>query len=93
MMLEVPTRLVTLDRALSNRQLLGLGDPSWLTWRSVLKAAYAEPLSAAEREAFARVAGGRSPPQRKVSRSSSVRLRGVLAKAGRRVVWRPTRAR
>jgi hypothetical protein len=87
MMLDVSTRLVTLDRALSNEQLLGLGDPSWLTWRSVLKAAYAEPLSVAEREAFVRVAGNRLPPARKVKelvvaasrRSGKGRAAGGLA--------------
>ncbi len=68
-------RLVTLDRALSDKRLLGLGAASWLTWRSVMKAAFAEPLSAAEREAFDSVAGGRSPPGRKVRQLAVVASR------------------
>jgi hypothetical protein len=39
---------------------------------AVLKAAYAEPLSAAERETFARVAGGREPPSRKTKQVAAV---------------------
>jgi hypothetical protein len=72
------TRLVTVDRALSSKRLLGaaLGDLStWLVWRAVLKAAHAEPLNAAEREAFARVAGGRAPPRRKVKELAVVASR------------------
>jgi hypothetical protein len=65
-MLDAPDRLITLDRALANKQILNLGADSWLTWRSVLKAAYAEPLSVAERAVFDKVAGGRLPPTRKV---------------------------
>jgi hypothetical protein len=90
MMLDVSTRLVTLDRALNNKQLLGaaLGDPvSWTTWIACLKAAYAEPLTAAEREAFDKVAGGRQPPTRKVKefvvaasrRAGKGRAAGALA--------------
>jgi hypothetical protein len=68
-------RLATLDRALSNSRLLGaaLGNLStWVTWRACLKAAYAEPLTAAEREAFDKVAGGRQPPTRKVKELATV---------------------
>jgi hypothetical protein len=87
MMLDVSTRLVTLDRALNNKQLLGLGDPSWLIWRSVLKGAHCELLSDLERAAFDKVAGGRQPPQRKVKelvvaasrRSGKGRAAGGLA--------------
>lgn len=64
-----PSSLTTITRALASKQLLGaaLGDQgSWLTWRAVLQAAYAEPLPEAEREAFDLVAGGRAPPTRKV---------------------------
>jgi hypothetical protein len=62
-------RLVTLDRALGDKHLLGaaLGNSAtWRVWHSCLKAAYAEPLTDDEREAFASVAGGRNPPERKV---------------------------
>jgi hypothetical protein len=62
-------RPITIDGALSDKALFGagLGDPgTWLTWRSVLKAAYVRPLLKRERAAFDLVAGGRSPPTRKV---------------------------
>jgi hypothetical protein len=39
---------------------------SWTTWFSVGKAVYAEPLSRAERRAFAKVSGDRAPPRKKV---------------------------
>jgi hypothetical protein len=70
--------LVTLSRALSDPKLLGaaLGDlSSWETWFATLKAAHAEPLTAAEREAFDRVAGGRVPPTRKVRQLAVVASR------------------
>jgi hypothetical protein len=41
-------------------------DKSWRTWFAVLKAAYGRVLTKAELAAFARVAGGRKPPRRKV---------------------------
>ena len=59
-------KLTTLNRALTDKRLLGLGGPSWQTWRAVLKAAHAERLTPAERAAFDLVAGGRAPPTRKV---------------------------
>jgi hypothetical protein len=61
-------RLATVDRAMKDPMLLDLGAPSWLTWRAVLKAAYAEPLDAEELAAFDKVAGGRKPPTKKVKR-------------------------
>jgi hypothetical protein len=68
--------LCTLSHALTNRQLLGaaLDGPlsNWLTWRAALKAAYCEPLSASERQAFDRVAGGRAVPTRKVRQFAAV---------------------
>jgi hypothetical protein len=39
---------------------------SWSTWRVVLKAAYALPMSPGELEVFADVAGGRKPPEKPV---------------------------
>jgi hypothetical protein len=65
-------KLVALDRALTDERLLGLGADSWLTWRACLKAAYAEPLSDAERSAFDKVAGGRAPPSCKVRQFGAV---------------------
>jgi hypothetical protein len=58
----------TIDRAFEPR-LLGaaLGDmASWATWLVVLRAAFGLPLDAAELEVFARVAGSRSAPTRRV---------------------------
>jgi hypothetical protein len=62
------TRLATIDRAMTDRKLLDLGGASWLIWRSIWKAAHAEPLTAEEAEAFAKVSGGRKPPSRRVRR-------------------------
>jgi hypothetical protein len=39
---------------------------SWSTWHSVLKAAYALPMSSAELERFHAVAGNRNPPRKPV---------------------------
>jgi hypothetical protein len=49
---------------------------SWATWRAVLKAAYAEPMTADELVLFRAVAGDRAPPRR--------RVRELLVIAGRR---------
>jgi hypothetical protein len=60
---------ISIEAALADKQLLGaaLGaQASWLTWRSVLKAAYGRRLTAPELQAFAKVAGGRKPPVHKV---------------------------
>ena len=40
--------------------------PSWDRWRAVLKAAFALPMSRADRRLFAEVSGGRRPPRRRV---------------------------
>jgi hypothetical protein len=77
-------------RALSDRNLLGaaLGDLStYTTWLSVLKATEVQPLTAQERKAFDRVAGGRQPPTKKVKevviiasrRSGKGRISGAVA--------------
>jgi hypothetical protein len=55
-----------IDKALTDRRLLGagLGDTStWRTWLVVLKAAFALPLDAAEREVF-RPTSRNQPPRR-----------------------------
>jgi hypothetical protein len=60
---------IPISEALLDRNLLGaaLGDDtSWRTWRVVLKAAFAEPLTDEERELFALVAGGRVLPLKRV---------------------------
>jgi hypothetical protein len=62
-------RVVNIDRALTDRHLLGaaLGDLApWSTWRTALKAAFALPLDDDERAVFAQIAGGRPPPQNRV---------------------------
>ena len=61
---------IGIDRALLDRNLLGaaLGDAaSWSPWLSVLRAAFALPMSDEDRAAFAEVAGGRTPPGRCVN--------------------------
>src|ERR1700733_1977888 len=40
--------------------------PSWDMWRSVLRAAYALPMSPEDLARFAQVSGGRAPPTRRV---------------------------
>jgi hypothetical protein len=58
---------LTLSNALASKQLFGphfAGD-SWNRWRAVLKAAFAEPLSADELTSFREVAG-RAPPKTRV---------------------------
>jgi hypothetical protein len=52
----------------------GEGD-SWAAWKSVLKAAFALPMSPAELVTFGELAGGRSPPTK--------RVRELIVTAGR----------
>jgi hypothetical protein len=52
------------------------GGESWANWRTILKAAFALPMTAEEREVFAEFAGGRDPP--------SKRVRELWIAAGRR---------
>jgi hypothetical protein len=60
--------VITPAAAINDPALFGgaFAGPSWDTWRAVLKAAWAEPLSAAELAAFRSVAGDRDPPRRPV---------------------------
>jgi Phage Terminase len=63
------SKLLPPDRVLADKELLGaaLGDQStWRTWFAILKAIYAQPLNTEDREIFNTVAGGRSPPTRRV---------------------------
>jgi hypothetical protein len=60
----------TIAAALHDKNLLGgsfRNKQSWSTWQAVMKAAFAEPLSATELAAFKSVAGGRSPPNERVA--------------------------
>src|SRR5262245_46618678 len=68
-----------IDRALTNKRLLGaaLGEiDTWRTWLVVLKAAFGRPLNEDELEVFHAVAGDRAPPEG--------RVRELWAVAGRR---------
>jgi hypothetical protein len=61
---------ITIEEAMSNPALFGsiLGGPTWQhRWLAVLKAAYGEDLTASQLESFCEVAGGRKPPQHRVS--------------------------
>jgi Terminase large subunit, ATPase domain len=70
---------ITIDRALSDPQLLGaaLGNPApWQTWLTVLRAAFGLPLTDEQRATFHSVAGERGPP--------TDRVRELWAVVGRR---------
>jgi hypothetical protein len=72
------TAAIDISHALRDPHLLGAGLgglATWRTWIAVLKAAYGGALTAAEREAFDRVAGGRAPPPRKVKELAVVASR------------------
>jgi hypothetical protein len=61
--------LISIDKAISDPQLLGAAlEPiaSWKIWRTILKAAFGIELDRDEAEAFASVAGSRRPPTRRV---------------------------
>jgi hypothetical protein len=63
------------------------GGESWRTWRAVVAAAFGEPLTDAELAIFSNVAGGRSPPTKRVRelwavvgrRAGKSRMASVLA--------------
>jgi hypothetical protein len=60
---------VNLDKALLDPNLLGaaLGNPkSWATWLATARAAFALPMSKRDCETFDKIAGGRTPPKRRV---------------------------
>jgi Terminase large subunit, ATPase domain len=62
-------QLITIDRTLTDPQLLGaaLGDATpWQTWLTVLRAAFGLPLDECQRAAFHQVAGERGPPAKRV---------------------------
>ena len=63
---------------MSHPQVLGqyfAGD-SWNTWRAVMKAAFAEPMTDEELANFTTVAGGRSPPLTRCSELACIVGRG-----------------
>ena len=70
--------MITPAAAISDPALLGpaFAGASWATWRAILRAAYAEPLDAAELALFRAVAGDRDPPRHQV--------RELIIIAGRR---------
>jgi hypothetical protein len=62
-------KVFDIDRALTDKRLLGAGlndAASWSTWIAVLKAAYGLPLDQQQQVTFASIAGGRTPPQQRV---------------------------
>ena len=70
---------LAIDKVLIDTRLLGAGlgnIETWATWTVALKAAFALPLTEAERKTFAAIAGGRPPPLR--------RVRELWCAAGRR---------
>ncbi len=80
----------SIDRTLLDKRLLGaaLGDAaSWAVWLVALCAAFALPLNAKQRKVFARIAGGRSLPMKRVRelwcvigrRSGKSRIAAALA--------------
>jgi hypothetical protein len=59
----------SIDRAFKDKRLFaaGLGDlNTWLTWLTILCAAFAVPLSAQQLQTFAQISGGRLPPSKVV---------------------------
>ena len=69
--MPAPDKLITIADALYDRRLLGAALPkdmsSFAVWISVLKAAFALPLTKDERKLFASVSGGRHPPVQRVN--------------------------
>ena len=64
------TAIIPLATAFEDPKLLGaaLGNPKpWASWRAILKATFAEPLTPPELKAFGKLAGGRKPPRKPVS--------------------------
>jgi hypothetical protein len=63
------TPMIDIASAMSDKLLLGatLGNPdTWATWRAVLKAGFALPMTDDEKTLFAEVSGGRALPQKRV---------------------------
>ena len=64
-----PPLSLRISDLMDNPKLLGpyFAGPSWDTWRAVLKASFAEKMSAAELAIFKEVAGGRNPPKHRIA--------------------------
>jgi hypothetical protein len=78
---------IPISEALADQHLLGaaLGDvTSWQTWRTVLKAAFAEALNDEERALFALVAGGRVLPLKRVRELWC----GPIGRRSEKAAWR-----
>jgi hypothetical protein len=58
--------LLPIDRFFADRRLIALDMSSRQTWLTTWKSAYALPLTDAEMQTFARIAGGRRPPTKRV---------------------------
>ena len=95
-----PAALIDINRALLDPNLLGaaLGNPTtWSRWLSVLRAAFALNMSAADIAAFKEVAGDREPPPSRVDelwftvgrRSGKSRIAAALACYAALLVPRP----
>jgi hypothetical protein len=67
------------DDFLDDPNLLGPSfvGSSWDTWRTVLRAAFAQPLTAAEVEVFRAIAGDRRPPAHPVNELDCIAGRGA----------------
>ena len=85
-----PRPSIDIVRALEDKLLLGaaLGDPvTWSRWLSVLRAAFALPMSTSDVAAFKEVTGNREPPTGRVDqlwatvgrRSGKSRIAAALA--------------
>jgi hypothetical protein len=60
--------LTTIGAVLDDENLLGqhFKGASWDNWKALLRGAFAEPLSPAQRGVFENLAGGRAPPEQRV---------------------------
>ncbi len=69
---------ISVSQALASEKLFAphFAGPSWNTWRAVIKAMYAEPMTAAELEIFRSVAD-RNPPTKPVREMVAVAGRGA----------------
>ena len=79
------TSPLPIDKVLADPRLLGaeLGDiGTWSTWFAVLKAAFALPLTEAERKTFAAISGGRVPPLKLDSQNRCAPDDRTLGRAG-----------
>ena len=71
-------RAFRVSDVMSDPDLLGksFSGSSWDTWRAVIKASFAEPMSEAEVATFNTIAGGRGVPQQRVAEAVYIVGRG-----------------